>query len=179
MNLAKRIRAAVKSPKKNLRTLRPALANLEEQLREIKRLNVKRPLHAIVCFFATTSPWYDRGLRDFIAEFSQVNDGQYTLTIQTLRDLDGQFIMTGRSPYGLNRSERGDPVTTDNVYLGNIYGLFTLPISRWMKGENKPKSSWGSVRDKNPFDVVSDQAHAYVYNHIDIMIARVRELRTI
>ena len=38
---------------------------------------------------------------------------------------------SGRCCYGMNRTQEGEKVTLDNVYLGDVYGLFTHTARTW------------------------------------------------
>jgi hypothetical protein len=43
----------------------------------------------------------------------------------------------GRDEYGYNRTKKGEKVTKDKVYFGNIYGLFTLDVNVWENTTDK------------------------------------------
>jgi hypothetical protein len=40
-------------------------------------------------------------------------------------------------PYGMFRADRVENLTIDNVYLGNIHGLWTLTIRQWNTSSDK------------------------------------------
>lgn len=176
MNIVKRVLAALERPEQKLAALKPELLKLAEDLAMVEEEASKEPLQAIVTFFQVTSPWHDRGLADVIDAFKRVNDGKYDAIIGALVTLDGQFELAGRSDFGWNRTKRGEAVTPDQVFLGNIYGLFTLPVPRWLKGKDEPKDSWTGVVNKNPYDVVSAQALDFIKNHAPVMATRARAL---
>ena len=176
MNIFKRIKARLNPPEKTLAALRPELEKLAAGLEQATRDAESDPLSAITSFFSITSVWHDRGLTDIIEMFARVNDGQYDTIIGKLTTLDHQFIKAGRSEYGWNRTKRGEEVTPDRVFLGNVYGLFTHPVPRWQEGKDEPKDSWMGLRDVNSYDVVSDQARRFIMNHAPIMAERARAL---
>ena len=37
----------------------------------------------------------------------------------------------GRDPYGINRTKPGEEVTKDNVFFGDIYGIWTGPVAKF------------------------------------------------
>ncbi len=124
-----------------------------------------------MAFFNLTSPWHDRGLHGLVAKLQQVNwRGQYDTTIEQLRKLQSLFEQSGRNPYGWNRTKPGEDVTEQNVYLGNVFGIWTLTIAKFREDQNGPKNPWKGggwncehLEDKNYFDVVSDyQARPFV-----------------
>ena len=152
---------------------------LEAVIRELNTLagNIKPLLGksdrcaALVAFFNLTSPWHDRGLHGLVAKIQQVNwRGQYDSTIEQLRQLQSLFEQSGRNPYGWNRTKSGEVVTEHNVYLGNVFGVWTFTIAHFRAGQNERKNPWKGggwdckyFEDKNTFDVVSDyQARPFV-----------------
>ena len=42
----------------------------------------------------------------------------------------------GRCPYGINRTKRGEEVTKDNVYFGDIHGIWTDTVAKFEALEN-------------------------------------------
>ena len=129
-------------------------------------------------FFDITSKWHDRGLGDIIAAFSVVNDGQYDSVISQLITLDHHFVTTGRNPCGWNRTEYGEAVTPEKVFLGNVYGLFTRTAEYWAKEKDSPKGGWGypNMEHLSPYDVVSNQARKFIRHHAATMATRARAL---
>ena len=47
----------------------------------------------------------------------------------------------GRDEYGFSRTKKGETVTKDKVYFGNIYGLFTLNVNVWENTNDKEAQS--------------------------------------
>ncbi|MBS3166744.1 hypothetical protein J4403_00870 [Candidatus Woesearchaeota archaeon] len=68
----------------------------------------------------------------------------------------------GRCEYGINRTRPGQDVTPDKVFLGDIYGLFTLPMTKWIEdGWNHPaKTSTYCGQDLN-FNPIYEQAKSF------------------
>ncbi len=177
MNLLKRISAFFEKPEARLRELSDPLLDLAGSIDLIKseiESNPDSALDLIVNFFQVTSWWHDRGLGDIITAYRAVNDGQYDTVIGLLMELDNQFAAAGRAPFGMNRTKRNEPVTPEQVFLGNTSGLFTHPVSYWKQQRDEPKGGWGfsGMEHLNPYDVVSKQARDFMMNHLDIMKQR-------
>ncbi len=176
LQIRKRIRAFKNDPMKKLaaivRDLRVLRANLHSMERPID------PVPDIVCFFNFVSPWYDRGFRDIIAAFEDVNWGQYDGVLECLRVLELHFVNAGRNKCGMNRTECGEAVTEDNVYLGDVWGLWTKTARFWRGQKDKPKGGWGysGMEHLNAYDVVSDQAREFMIGHIGPMTRLIDEL---
>ena len=152
--------------RRKLAALIPELQQLRQALQ--RESKVGDPLTLIVYFFDIVSKWHDRGLTDIIAELERVKfRGRYDEIIEKLKTLQGHFVNAGRDPYGMNRTKRGQMVTEDNVYLGNIYGLFTKTVRFWKQRKGEPKGGWGfsNMEHLNPFDVVSRQAREFMMSH--------------
>jgi hypothetical protein len=167
---AKQLRAA--DPFLKLREIMPGLIQLRYDLMAIReRYPVFHDdLDALVAFFALTSPWHDRGLQDVIQTFEAANfRNRYARMVEYLERLAGQFQKSGRSPYGINRTAKGQPMTAERIYLGDIYGLFTQSISFWRDQKGAPKGGWGypGMDDLNPYDVVSRQAREFMKPHLE------------
>ena len=62
---------------------------------------------------------------------------------------------------GVNRTKIGERVTPESVFLGNIYGLFTLPVPRWRECENEKPGMFAfqSLKHLNTYQVIEWQAH--------------------
>lgn len=58
---------------------------------------------------------------------------------KSFEELSKHIKNAGRNPYGWVRAERGQPVTADNVYLGDVFGLWTKPMRTFME---MPKDEW-------------------------------------
>jgi len=102
-----------------------------------------------------------------------------------LTALQIRFRNAGRDEYGMNRTKKGEVVTTNKVFLGNIYGLFTLPISDWDKCKHERKGLWKGgnwdghpdVENRNAYDVVSMQAQRFMRSHVSPMVNLIESLQ--
>lgn len=61
-------------------------------------------------------------------------EGLYCVFREIIRDLDISFIL---SPYGIFRAKSLDDCRMSDIYLGNIYGLWTMPLNYWVKSTDK------------------------------------------
>ena len=121
-------------------------------------------LDDIITFFNIVSKWHDRGLEDIIERIERTNYGQHDCLIKNLQALNACFIRYGRCEYGWNRTKFGERVTKDNVFLGDINGLFTNPISFWEKSPNQAK------------DIVRQQAYEFIKMNSIGMLNLIKEI---
>lgn len=138
-------------------------------------------LSAIVFFFDVVSKWDDRGLTDVIEAFDAANyNGRHNEAISKLQILSLHFRQAGRGE--MNRTKRGERATDENVYLGDIFGLFTKTVAYWKTTADDEINEWrGTVwepycRGINCHDVVSRQARNLMTSHIGPMIKLIDEL---
>ncbi len=181
--LRERIRATFAKPMGKLAEIMFSLRVLREALHQIER--EPDALRVIVPFFDVISRWQDRGFNDVIVAFEEANfSGKYDDALERLRTLELHFENAGRNEHGMNRTKPGESVTADKVFLGNIFGLFTHPVSYWRRGRNDKKGGWEggtwdghpAVEGKNAYDVVSQQAHDFMIPHIGSMCELIKEL---
>lgn len=163
MKLKKRIRSIFARPEQRLIAIMTGLLEIRS---EFEGFSYKNPLEEIVTFFNLISPWHDRGdVEKVISAFEDANYGQHEQVLEKLRILQTHIVRAGRDPYGMNRTEKGQIVTEDDVWLGNIWGLFTKKVSFWKEG----KDASPYLGDKNAHNIVSHQAEKFMTSHIDPM----------
>lgn len=167
-----------------LRVIVGELQTLAERIESL--LTAQDRCSALVAFFNLTSPWHDRGLQGIIKRLESVNwRGQYDPTIEQLQVLQDLFQHSGRSPYGWNRTKPGEVVTEHDVYLGNVFGVWTFSIARFRVGQCEPPVSWGGwscdyLEGKNTFQVVSDyQARPFVQKNGKAIISAIQALKKV
>ncbi|MEO5635146.1 MAG: hypothetical protein ABIS26_00320 [Candidatus Paceibacterota bacterium] len=160
------------------------LPSLRRELLEIAELAKSNALTAIVRFFNTTSIWQDRDLATIVRELKDVGDQKNAAAVESLGKLFEQFRMTGRAQYGWNRTEKGQLVTEDDVYLGNIWGIWTFNVSYWREvgKRNDPKGTHGYAEKgnyfstRNTYDIICDQAREFIDDHTPVMVGLIDEL---
>lgn len=172
MRLVMCIKNIINNPKRKVAELLPQLRQLRTDLYTFID---PVPLDGIVNFFSIISPWHDREdeIDQIVTDLQAVNYGQHSELIQKLEMLRKHFQNAGRNRYGWNRTEKGESVTADKVFLGNIFGLFTHSVSFWKQQKGQPKDEWKGgiweghprVAGKNAYDVVSEQARGFMASH--------------
>lgn len=169
-------------PLTELRELMPQLTELKHELQKLRH---GEGIDQIVPFFNLVSPWHDRRLLVPIRREIEAFDlWSYGEIVEDLDALTVHFRQAGRDSCGMNRTEPGQTVTEDNVFLGDIYGLFTNPVSFWRRRKNNPKNPWKGgiyggidyLRTRNEYDVVSDQAREFMNSHINPMCEIIERL---
>ena len=114
------------SYKKDLKIILPQLDLLKSELSEIYVMSNR--IVALVYFFKVISPLQDAGgFREIISKLEKRNYGQLDLLINCFKELQRQVDHSGRNLSGINRTNFGEPVTFDNVWLGNIFDLPAKP----------------------------------------------------
>ena len=164
-------------PRKKLREIMPELRQLREFLKGAA--SQPEPLHRLVEFFGRISPWHDRGLEDVISPFRLVNYGQYDHVIVELIKLEVHFVNAGRDQFGMNRTERGERVTADKVYVGGVFGLFTHAVPFWVARCGEPKGAHPDYPDMNGYDLVAWHANRFMRSHGGLMIQLIAELEAV
>ena len=171
------------SPAQELATVIRELNTLSENIKPL--IGQADRCAALVALFNLTSPWHDRGLHSLIARLQRVNwRRKHDSTIEQLCQLQSLFEQSGRHSSGWNRTKVGEMVTEDNVYLGNVFGVWTFPIAHFREGQDMPKNPWKGggfscqyLKDKNSFDMVSDyQARPFVQRKGKAIIETVEAL---
>lgn len=158
------------------------LEQLKTLLEELKNNNGQDSLTKLVSLFNLISPWQDRGIKEeYDAVVAANRRDRYALLLDQLGILSGHFHNTGRDKCGMNRTKTGEYVTDNNVFLGNIYGLWTFPIPEWGKDKDKAKGGWGfpGMGNLNAYDVVCRQATNFTSGHIDPMIKLIQSIRSL
>ena len=172
LELGKRIRALFQG-RKVRREYQEFVKKLTEFQEELARIKGLRPLDGIVPFFRATSPWFDNRVE--VANIEEIlrpvnYDGRWDSAIDWLRLFAKDIRMAGREKYGWNRTDPGQEVTEDNVFLGDVYGLWTFSVRDWQKTENNPPQS--NAHFKVPvrnYDVISAQAKGFMDYYTESM----------
>ena len=182
--IAARIQAALGNPKKDIQAIMPTLVSLEKEIIEIQKMPNK--VEAIVRLFQVISPVQDSGgFSQTIFQIAEKNYGQLDEVLEALGALQNHVKKAGRDEYGMNRTKPGEQVTTANVYLGNVFGIWTQPASYWL--ENKESSDLrpvnGAVVEKenrlaSAWECISEyQAGNFIRSHVDDMLEKIGILK--
>lgn len=175
-------RARVRRLDETLAEFLGELPNLRQILIEVERQMSGNTLDTLVRFFNLISLWHDRGLERIVAELRDFE--KYAVLIRTLETLALHFRNAGRDQYGWNRTGRGETVTADKVFLGNIFGLWTKTVADW-QALSKDEPVWRLRNDGNwhaggeglsTREVIERQARVFMRNHIRPMVGLIDEL---
>ena len=85
-------------------------------------------------------------------------EGLYCVFREIIRDLDISFIL---SPYGIFRAKTLDDCRMSDIYLGNIYGLWTNPLNYWIKTSDKEAATLVTEQFK---EALIDTLNTYIKN---------------
>lgn len=109
-------------------------------------------------FFNVVSEFQDQGRVKFAKNADEINF----------------FVArTGRQGYGWNRTEKGEKVTAENLYLGNAFGLFTHPAKNWINSNSVYKDFYKRYYSdpdlSDPFDwqvVMFHQVEPFIVSNV-------------
>ncbi len=110
-----------------------------ERLKELKGIlkiytnlpkDPKILLERLVEFFDEISKFQDEG--DFETGIELRMKEYIPQGYILLKRINADLKRFGREKYGWNRTEKGEKVTLDNVYLGNVYGINTFTVLKWI-----------------------------------------------
>lgn len=158
------------SPKHPLQSLFDAgntLATLGDTLETIEVKLTHDPQSAvelIVDFFDAVSKAQDTlPLDDILVAVTEADrraKGKYVRTLGNLHTLRIHLTRAGRDSYGMNRTKRGQRVTANDVYLGNVSGYITKTAA-YVNGQRH--------QDPGFFRACTHQATRFMRSHFDII----------
>jgi hypothetical protein len=129
------------------------LNKLEKDIVEIGKIANK--VEAIIRLFQVVSIFQDAGgFKNEIAELEKTT-GNKKINLQALCGLQKHLENAGRDLYGINRTQKGEEVTADKVYLGNVFGLFTHPASYWLAQRESLENTFHEYLSRDPENPVS------------------------
>jgi hypothetical protein len=161
-NIEKRIRAFRSSPQNDVDAIYKQVMGLTREMETIQQMPNK--IEAIVRLFQVISPIQDAGgFKATLKQIQSKNYGQVSpIVIEALETLQKHFENAGRCQFGINRTKVGQPVTADDVWLGNVFGLWTKTAAYWLgreeelkkeerldisKDPNNPATNWYCIHD--------------------------------
>ena len=155
-----------------LEGLTPELDKLDKQLQQAEA--VRDPVDRLVSFFNAVSAFADTKATAVAETLATVRKGsKFTETAEALQNLQAHIGQSGREEYGWNRTKTGETVTGDNVYLGNIYGRFTLTANRWKEAFKRDGET--ATEDRT---IIERQAADFVKSHAGPMHQLIAKLKT-
>lgn len=113
---------------------------------------------------------YDYAVKFFniIAKFQDnfaLNIDMFPKTVKSAETLRMHIINAGRDEYGWVRAKRGEPVTLHNLYLGNVYGIWTGTAA-----------SFKESSDKDTQQIIQNQIKSFINSHREPMINLISEV---
>lgn len=186
-------RKAEKKSKKMMTEAHRMIQQKKDQFQQMEKdlqvfLNPKDDfVHGIVRFFDYMSKLHDENPFQDIVRFVQQNGLTNESFYKPIKELSLHFENAGRCSSGMNRTKRGEPVTADKVYLGDVFGLHTKTAEYWIQNkprlqndihraaskdsENNPVTTWMVIEDY--------QAKRFVTSHVKGMTEMLQQLQTI
>lgn len=76
------------------------------------------------------------------------------------------FKNDSRDMYGVNRSKSGQILTANDIYLGNILGIWTKSASFWLSNKSKYEQEKMEAISKSVWSVINKQASGLLDNMI-------------
>ncbi|MCX6795488.1 MAG: hypothetical protein NT165_02040 [Candidatus Falkowbacteria bacterium] len=178
MKVLASINAILANPQKDI--------NKNEQIdflrKEVEKIQaMPNKIEAIVKLFQVISPIQDAGgFSNLINKLQKKNYGQLDPKIDALSILQSHIHNAGRSEYGLNRTKKGETVTSEKVYLGNVFGIWTKTAAYWLSREEELKQVFRDDLTKNPNQPVTTwycindyQAGAFVKSHVEGILEQI------
>jgi hypothetical protein len=134
--LKARLMALIAPPKHDISAISSQLIMLKSQMERITLMPNK--VEAIIELFRIISPLQDKGgFSQTIFKLQEKNYGQINEAIEALEVLQKHFANAGRNEYGLNRTKQGQDVHAANVFLGDVFGIWTKPASYWLENQRQ------------------------------------------
>jgi hypothetical protein len=166
-------------PKKDLDKIKLVITNLQAKLIDIAKIENK--VIAITELIKEISQVEDSGEFDkTIKLLKSKNYGQLGFEINLLLNIQKKIGLAGYS-CDFNRSKRGEPVTSDKIYLGGgNSGIWVKSAHYWLKKqklyqtylEDDVSSELGTI-----WDCIHRQAANFVDNYIARLSSRLEEFK--
>lgn len=142
--LIARFKASFVSPKKDILAITDQLSTLKSEMERIQLIPNK--VEAIIELFRVISPLQDKGgFSQTIFKLQEKNYGQISTAIDALETLQKHFQNAGRCDYGMNRTKKDEAITAANVWLGDVFGIWTKSADFWLKNQKRFESEDSGV----------------------------------
>ncbi len=122
--------------RKLIQEQKPMVKEFQDILEKYKEVpnDSKGAITHLIAFMEDVSKFQDKGYFSNGHQFKM--EKYFPEYYETANSLNRHLENAGREKYGWNRTTKGEKVTLDNVYLGNIEGLFTLPARKWLDSDS-------------------------------------------
>ena len=82
----------------------------------------------------------------------------------------------GPCEYGMFRTKDIANMTADEVFLGNIYGLWTFPLSKWAEHTPSPAGQdYGYPKETTDIDLIMKQYRTLLRVNVDLLIYEAKD----
>lgn len=167
--------------KKALKEIQPQLQELEKEM--IKISDKTNKVEAIIRLFQIISPLQDAGgFSKLVGKLS--GKKKYSSQLEAAVILQKHIENAGRNLYGMNRTHEGEEVTASNVFLGNVFGLWTKTADYWLRNKSKLEQTFRPDVSKNPERPVSEwylindyRCGDFVKNHTNGILKQIAILK--
>lgn len=156
-----------REPLAKCQAVRPILNNLATKLDAmVDRINHGQSdgIHEITGFFQLIADVEDTGLVPMALNELARNE-KFRTVYDRLDILQAHIRNAGRHSYGMNRTIRGQKVTDENVYLGNVEGYFTKTVA-FTKAHRHDTAFYAAL---------NRQATRFMQSHIGPMLTIIHE----
>ena len=176
-------RSLFSNERKIIKSIRPRIDDLEAKIKAVKVKNEKREsVEALIELFKVISPIQDAG--GFNKEIEYLEKyGKNQKVLVALVALRTHFHKAGRDRYGMNRTEVDEEVTSEKIFLGNIFGLWTRRASYFLAEKKELEASFcfeASTQDKpvSYWEIINDyQCGKFVKSHTDGILKQIAVLK--
>lgn len=130
----------------------------------------KAVLQALVNFFNDISVFQDEG--EFCVGSNIKMEKYFPDAYRRLNAINAHIQNAGRSEYGWNRTKTNEQVTIDSVYLGDIHGVWTFTVRKWIYDtpENYTHPDIIDISTNKPIWlsklIAESQARPFINSHI-------------
>ena len=187
MKIIKVLKATFSPAVNDMKKIENDLNFLKKEMLEISKMNNK--VEAIIRLFKVISPIQDKGgFSQTIFTLQEKNYGQLDQTISALEVLQKHFKNAGREPYGLNRTKKGEEVTSAKVFLGDVFGIWTKSASFWLENQKRfetedsgatPKDGCGREYISVWYCINDYQAGSFVKSHAEGILEQISILKKV
>lgn len=161
------------SHKRFMVKMQPKLEYLESMLLSVEKIDNK--IWAIINLFQVISQLQDEG--GFDQEVEILNNHKSRKTEEhliALQNLQKHIQAAGRDLYGMNRTQKGETVLADKVFLGNIFGIWTNTAKHFLDNREKLENDFPENVSKNlekpisTWEIIHDyQSKNFAKEHIN------------
>ncbi|PKM91485.1 hypothetical protein CVU82_02720 [Candidatus Falkowbacteria bacterium HGW-Falkowbacteria-1] len=123
------------------------------------------------------------GFSKLIISLKKRNHGQLNEIIKSLETIQEHIERAGRNRKGINRTNRGEEVTTDKVFFGKIFGLPIQTASYWlerqeiMKKEIREDLKDDFVKTVTNWTCINNQAGNFVTCHAGGILKELEKIK--